>query len=170
MSIRSAWILCAIVVLGAYGVLASMTPSLSVPPEIRITLPAPDLAPKLAALSGVWEPVQGVDITSRVVVERIDEARATLLLIGPNHAPGFPRGAWERVRATVLRDGAVEWGYPERFTLRIALGGATLASESPGAVTQTLLRKVGGALPAPEPLVQATLTKTVYQPEEVSGR
>ena len=170
MSIRSAWILCAIVVLGAYGVLASMTPSLSVPPEIRITLPAPDLAPKLAALSGVWEPLQGGDRTSQVVVERINESRATLLLIGPNHPPGFPKGGWERVRATVLRDGAVEWGYPERFTLRIAEDGATLASEGSGTVTRTLLRRVDGAVTASEPMDQATLTKTVYQPGEIPGR
>ncbi len=53
MSMRAAWLLCAIIVFGAYGVLAIMTPYLSVPPEISITLPAPELSPKLAGLSGM---------------------------------------------------------------------------------------------------------------------
>jgi hypothetical protein len=141
MSTRAAWLLCGIVVFGAYGVLAIMTPSLSGPPEFQITPPTPDLSPKLAALSGVWQPADGGAVASQVVVERIDEARATVLLIRRNHSPGFPNGGWVRVRARILRDGCVRWGYPVQFTLRIAEDGATLETEQGGAVTLTALKK-----------------------------
>ncbi len=93
MTMRASWLVCGIVLVGAYGVLAIMAPSLSEPPEISITLPSPDLAPKLSTLSGVWEADRGGNAATRVVVERIDETRATILLIGRNHPPGYPTKA-----------------------------------------------------------------------------
>ena len=172
MNIRAAWLLCGIVVVGAYGVLAFMSPSLSGPPEMSITLPPPNLSPKLASLSGVWEPAQGDFALTRVVVERIDETRATILLTGRNHPPGYPDGGWERVRARVLREGSVEWGYPVRFTLRIAEDGATLETqtERAGATAWTTLKKVGAFASPSVPTPRAVLTTAAYQPGEIQGR
>lgn len=172
MNMRSAWLLCGIVVFGAYAVLVLMTPTLSGPPQIRITPPAPDLAPKLAALSGVWEAVQGGVAPTRVVVERIDETRATLLLIGRDYPPGYSNGGWERVRARVLRDGGVQWGYPVRFTLRIAEDWATLEvqAERAGAAARTTLKKLGAYASPSKFTPQATPTRAIYQLGEEPGR
>ena len=166
MTMRASWLLCGLVIFGAYGVLAIMAPSLSEPPEISITLPSPDLSPKLAALSGVWEADPGGNAATRVVVERIDETRASILLIGGNHPPGYPHEGWERVRARVLRDGGVQWGYPVRFTLRVTEDGTTLESqiERAGAVARTTLKKVGALVTVTRPKPDAVLTKAAYQP------
>jgi hypothetical protein len=166
MTIRASWLLCGIGTFGAYGVLAIMTPTLSEPPEISITLPAPDLSPKLSTLSGVWETDSGGTATMRVVVERIDETRATILLIGRNHPPGYPHEGWERVRARILRDGGVQWGYPVRFTLRVAEDGTTVEYqiERAGAVARATLKKVGAFVTVTGPKPEAALTKTAYQP------
>lgn len=163
MNPRIAWLVCAIVLFGAYGVLAFMAPSVSGPPEIRITLPPPDLSPKLAALSGVWESTDEGGRMHTLVVERIDEARATILLSGRNHPPGYPSGGWERVRARVLRDGAVEWGYPVRFTLRIGEDDARLEGqiERAGAAARMTFKKVGTFASPIEPSPQATLIRVV---------
>ena len=109
MSTRAAWLLCGIVVFGAYTVLALNSPMLSGPPRITITPPSPDLSPKLAALSGVWEPDQHSFPTTRVVVEQINETWATILLTARADSPGYPNGGWERVRARVSPDGEVRW-------------------------------------------------------------
>ncbi len=172
MTIRASWLLCGIVIFGAYGVLAIMTPTVSEPPEVSITLPAPDLSPKLSTLSGVWESDSEGPAAMRVVVERIDETRASILLIGRNHPPIFPHEGWERVRARVLRDGGVQWGYPVRFTLRVAEDGITLEHqiERAGAVARTTLKKVGAFVSVTGPKPKATLTTVVYQPGEKLGR
>ena len=172
MSLRAAWLLCGIVVVGCYGVLAVMTPAPPGTPELQITLPAPDLAPQLAALPGVWEAGQDGLAPSRVVVEQINETRATLLLIGPHHPPGYPKSGWERVRAQVHPDGRIEWGYPVRFTLRLAADGATLETTRDGAAAGTILKKVGDfARPsAPAPLAVLMVTQAAYQPGEIPGR
>ncbi len=107
-----------------------------------------------------------------MVVERIDETRASLLLIGPNHPPGYPHDGWERVRARVLRDGGIEWGYPVRFTLRIAADGATLEAkiERAGATARTTLKKVGAFVTVTAPKLEAMLTKVESQPGKEPGR
>jgi hypothetical protein len=166
MTSRAAWLLCGFGVIGAYVVLALCSPTLSGPPEIRITPPAPALGAKLAALSGVWEPTQDAILASRVVVEQIDESRATLLLIGRNHPPGYPNG-WERVRARVLGDGQIQWGYPTRFTLRLAESGATLETriERAGATASMTYKKAGAFVNLPgSSTVQAAITKIEQQP------
>jgi hypothetical protein len=172
MRTRMAWLLCATVVFGAYGVLALMTSAPSEPPEMRITPPAPNLAPKLAALSGMWESAQDSLPPTRVVVERIDETRASLLLlIGPNHPSGYPCAGWERVRARVLRDGGIEWGYPERFTLRLAEDAATLEGQlaRSGVTARTTLKKVGAFVRLSGPPLEATMTEGPYPLGEQSS-
>jgi hypothetical protein len=172
MTLRASWLLCGIVIFSAYGVLAIMAPSVSAPPEISITLPAPDLAPKLSTLSGVWEADPGGNAATRLVVERIDETRATILLIGRNHPPGYPHEGWERVRARVLRDGGVQWGYPVRYTLRVTEDGTTLERqiERAGAVARTTLKKVGTFVNVTGPRSEAMLTTAVYQPGKEPSR
>ena len=161
MTTRAAWLLCGIVVFGAYTVLAINSPMLSGPPKITITPPSPDLAPKLAALSGVWEPDQRSFPTTRVVVEQINETWATILLTGRDSSPGYPNGGWERVRARVFPDGEVRWGYPVKFALRVAEDGTTLEgkSERAGVAARTTLRKVGAFVGLAGVTSQATLTE-----------
>ncbi len=167
MTLRASWLLCGIVIFGAYGVLAIMAPSVSAPPEISITLPAPDLAPKLSTLSDVWEAGPGGNAATRLVVERIDETRATILLIGR-----YPHEGWERVRARVIRDGGVQWGYPVRFTLRLAKEGASLEQQRGfgEAVALTTLKKVGAFVKVTGGKSEAMLTTAVYQPGNEPSR
>ncbi len=129
-------------------------------------------SPKLSTLSGVWEADPGGNTATRVVVERIDETRATILLIGRNHPPGYPHEGWERVRARVLRDGGVQWGYPVRFTLRVAEDEASLEQqrESDEAVALTILKKVGAFVNVTGPKSEAMLTTAVYQPGKEPSR
>jgi hypothetical protein len=171
MTTRAACLLCGIVVFGAYTVLALNSPMLPGPPNIKITPPSPDLAPKLAALSGVWEPAQRSFPTTRVVVEQINETWATILLTGREDSHENSNGGWERVRARVFPDGEVRWGYPVRFALRIAEDGATLEgkSERAGVATRTTLKKVGAFVDLTGLTTQATLTEPVRQPGREPG-
>ncbi len=144
MRTRARWLFWGSVICGAGGLLAIMGPPGGDLPGLRITLPAPDLTPHLAALAGVWEPTAGGGAGPRVVVARIDETRATLLHYRPNHPAGHPSGGWDRVRARVLRDGGVQWDSSTQFTLRLAEGGATLEEQNEAGelVTRLSLKKV----------------------------
>jgi len=161
MTTRAAWLVCGIVVFGAYTVLAVRTPTPLGSPEIRITPPSPHLAPRLAALSGVWEPAQRSFAATRVVVEQINETWATILLTGRGDSPENPNGGWERVRARVSPDGEVRWGYPVRFALRVAEDGATLEgkSERAGVAARTTFKKVGAFVGLAGVTPQTTLTE-----------
>ena len=145
MNTRVAWLVCGIVLFGAYGVLALMTPSASGPPEIRLTSPPSDLSPKLAGLFGVWESAGDGGNGETLVVERINETRAVIVRFSAHPLPGHPEAGWERVVARVHRDGTIQWGYPVRFTLGLGENGATLETETEGvrAIVRTSLTKVG---------------------------
>ena len=125
------------------GMLAVLSPLPSGPPEMRITPPAAALAPRLAGLSGAWEDTTGGQAVTRVVVERIDETRATILQYWPDGGAGHRRDGWEREIAHVLRDGTVRWGYPLRHTLRLTEDGALIETEGVGLPARMVLRKSG---------------------------
>ncbi len=164
MSTRVVRLVCGILLVGAFGVaLTFHLPVLSGPPEIRITPPAPDLNPKLAALSGMWEAAQETLASTRVVVvEQINETRASLLLIGPT------RGGWQRVRARVSPTGSIEWGFPVIFTLRLLEDGTTLESQvrRVGPLAQTTRKTVGTFVSPSGPTVHAAPIKVVQVPGE----
>ncbi len=168
MSTRVVRLVCGILLVGAFGVaLTFQFPARSGPPEIRITPPAPDLDPKLAALSGMWEaPQESLASTRVVVVEQITESRANLLLIGPT------RGGWQRIRGRVSPTGSIEWGFPVIFTLRLLEDGTTLESQVRRVepLARTTLKKVGAFVRLSEPTVHAALIKAVQVPGEEAGR
>jgi hypothetical protein len=144
MSTRAAWLLCGILVVGVCTVLAFMAPAGL--PHIHIVPPSPDLAPGLAGLSGVWEASEGRP--GQVVVERINETRAVIVHSWADQPPGDPSGGWERVMARVLPNGGVQWGFPVRFTLRLAKDGVTLEGqiERAGVAARTILKKKGASV------------------------
>ncbi len=162
MTARLVRLVCGILLIGAFGVaLTFQLPVQSTAPQIRITLPAPDLDPKLAALSGIWEAAQESLASTRVVVvEQITDTRADLLLIGPT------RGGWQRVRGRVSPAGSIEWGFPVIFTLRLLGDGSTLESQVRRVepLARTTLAKVGTFVSLREPTVQAALIQAVQVP------
>jgi hypothetical protein len=145
MKIRIAFLACVVVALAGYTVSGKAPELLSEPPDFRITPPPPDLSIKVAALSGVWEATQTELGPSRVIVERINETWASMLQFWPDPPAGYHNGGWKRVRARVLPNGELLWGYPVKFTLRLAEDGVTLESkmERAGAITTTTLKRVG---------------------------
>lgn len=148
MKTRIAFLVCLIVLLVGYAASGKNGGPVLESPEIRITPPAPDLPPKVVALSGVWEATQAGLGPSRVAVERINETWASMLQFWPEPPPGYHNGGWKRVRARVLPNGELLWGYPVKFTLRIAEDGTTLESKmerSGATTTTTTLRKVGAS-------------------------
>jgi hypothetical protein len=128
------------------------------PPAFRVEPPSANLAPGLAALSGVWEATEGP--TRQVVVEWISGTQALILLTWDDHSLGQSNRGWERVHAHVSRDCTVQWGYPVRFTLKLIEAGAVLEQERVGAPTRILLRKLAR---------NATLLTAMYPPGERAG-
>ena len=126
-----------VVVLGC--VIGALRPS-PIPTDVRIVPPAAALAPCLAGLSGVWEAAEGRP--RQIVVEQINETWAKIVQAWPDETTGWRGGRWERTGGHILRDGTVLWGYPERFTLRMAAAGAVLEREGIGAPERIPLRKV----------------------------
>jgi hypothetical protein len=147
MKARIAFLVFLIVVLIGFAAFGKNESPVLEYPEIRITPPPPDLPSKVVALSGVWEATQAGFGPSRVAVERINETWASMLQFWPEPPPGYHNAGWKRVRARVLPNGELLWGYPVKFTLRIAEDGTTLESrmERSGASTTTTLRKVGAS-------------------------
>jgi hypothetical protein len=141
---RIALLVCLIVGLVGYAAFGRIPDSIWQPPEFTITSPPPDLAPRVAALSGMWVATKTGIGPTRVVVERINETWASMLQFWPDPPTGYSQGGWKRVRARVLSTGELIWGYPAKFSLCIAEDGMTLESkiERAGATTTITLKKV----------------------------
>lgn len=168
MNPRAAWVLTGILLVGGYTAVVVLSPA--GPPEVRITPPAPDLAPRLAGLSGAWEVSEGRP--GQLVVERVNETRAVIVHFWEHELPGHPTAGWERVVARVQRDGTIQWGYPVRFALRLAEDGATLETETEraGDVVRTTLTKVSAMGNPSGATPHAILTKAVQQAGEATER
>jgi hypothetical protein len=147
MQTRVVFLVCLTVAFAGYVDSGKIVGSMTAAPEFRITPPPPDLAPRVAALSGIWEATQTGIGPSRVVVERIDEAWASVLQFWPDQPAEHAKGDWKRVSARVSPNGELRWGYPVKFTLRVTEDGTTLESkvERAGATVTTMLRKVGAS-------------------------
>lgn len=141
-----AFLACLVVVLAGYVVSGNITESVLEPPKITITPPPPDLAPRVAAFSGVWVAGRAGIGPSRIVVERINETWASMLQFWPSDSAGNSNGIWRRVRARVLPSGELLGGYPVTFSLRMAEDGATIECQvqRAGAKATTTLKKVIG--------------------------
>jgi hypothetical protein len=133
----------AIVSIG-YGAWGKIPAPIFAPPEVRITPPSPDLAAELAAFSGIWEDTQDGVLPSRLVIEKIHGNWATIVYVWADHPTGSFKGGWERVRAKVLPDGKLHWGYPGRFTVEIAKDGTSIegTKEQAGRSSTFTMRKV----------------------------
>jgi hypothetical protein len=151
MKKRVALIVCAIAALVGFSASGNMLAMRTKNPEISLTLPPPELHPRLAALAGVWEASQSGLSPSRVVVEKINETWATVLHFWPNYRTGLPSGVWQRSTAKVLPDGELMWGYPLRFRLRATEGFGTLEIIKGGSGSSTTweLRRVGAFIAIP---------------------
>lgn len=147
MKARVVFLVCLAVAIAGYVASGKIAGSISALPEITIIPPPPDLTPKVAALSGIWEAIQPGVGPSRVVVERIDETWASVLQFWPGQPVGHTKGDWKRISARVSPNGELRWGYPVKFTLRVTEDGTTLESktERAGTSVTTILRKVGAS-------------------------
>jgi hypothetical protein len=126
MKLRIILIVCAIAALVGFNVIGHTRALYPHDPNVMISSPLPDLHPKLAALTGIWEAsLPGIPL-SRVVVEKVNENWASVLYFWPNQRTDHPSVTWERIAARVLPDGELRWGYPVRFSLRANDGVGTL--------------------------------------------
>ncbi len=124
-----AWIAaltCLIVILGGYVASGKIPGVVPGPQEVKVIPPSPHLAPKLAALSGIWESPQGEILPSRLVVEQIDPTWASIIYFWGDDPTGSFRGGWKRVKARVLLGGKLRWGHPGKFTVEISEDGLSL--------------------------------------------
>jgi hypothetical protein len=113
--------------------------------EVKIAQHASDVAPELAALTGIWEATEDGNFPKRLTVEKIDPNMAILVYAWADHPTGSFKGGWQRVRAKVLPGGKLRWGYPGSFTVQMAKDGMTLEGkrEQAGRVATFTMKKVG---------------------------
>lgn len=116
--------------------------------KAKITPAASDLAPELTARRGTWEASNEEVLPNRLTIEEIHSNWATVVYSWADHPTAGLKAGWARVRAKVLPDGTLHWGYPGRFTLKMARDGMSLEGkkEQAGRVSNFTMRKV-------EPLV-----------------
>lgn len=147
MRAKIAFLVCLFVVLAGYAVSSKVGDSVLEPPKITITPPAPELAPRVAAFSGVWVATHTGVGPSRVIVERINETWASTLQFWPSDSKGASDGIWRRVRARVHPSGELRGGYPTTFSLRMVEDGTTLECiiQRAAAKATTFLKKVGAS-------------------------
>ena len=142
-----AFLACLVVVLAGYVVSGNVTGSVLEPPKITIIPPAPELAPRVAAFSGVWVAGRAGIGPSRIVVERINETWASTLQFWPSDSTGNSDGIWRRVRARLQPSGELLGGYPTTFSLRLGEDGTTLECiiQRAAAKATIFLKKVGAS-------------------------
>ncbi len=145
MSIRTGLLACLIVVLGGYVAFARSTTRTPESPAFKIIPPSADLSPELAALSGIWQSKQEGGLPSRLIVEEIHPNWANIVYTWGDHPTGDLKAGWTRVRAKVLPDGTLHWGFPARFTVEVSSDGMSLQGkkEKAGRVATFAMRKAG---------------------------
>ncbi len=120
---------------------SAVLPSL---PGVSISTPSADLAPELAAFSGVWEGNWGGDVPSRLIVEWIGGGSARVLYAWAGDKERGFKGGWNRYTATVLPGGGLQWGRDPRFTFRMSKDLTTIEGEreKDGSITVIIMKKV----------------------------
>jgi len=121
-----ALIMCLIAALAGFALSPDMLTLRPKSPEVKLTLPAANLEPRLASLAGLWEVSRPGAAPSRVVIERITEAWATISYTWPDPRTDPLGEMWQRVTARVLPDAQLRWGFPVRFSLKASEGVGTL--------------------------------------------
>jgi hypothetical protein len=83
------------------------------PPNLSIVPPTPDVKPEIAAFSGIWEGEWGASQKSILVIERIDNYSADVIVsIGSRGAGGFgflQENSYDYFKAMVLLGPMLEW-------------------------------------------------------------
>ncbi len=145
MKARTGLLACLIVLLGGYVVSARNTTPIAGSPDIRVTPPSADLAPELAAFSGIWEGGPEEVLPRRLIIESIHSNWATIVYTWAEHPTEGIKAGWMRVRAKVLPGGKLRWGFPGRFTVELANGGLAIEGkrEQAGRVSTFTMKKVG---------------------------
>jgi len=93
--------------------------------KIQIITPDKDVDASVAALSGSWQ-ANSDGLISRVVVERVRPTWASVLIVWSDRVTANPKANWQRVKARVLPNAELQWGYPVKYTLAVKDGAATL--------------------------------------------
>ena len=119
-------IVCFICILAALVGIALVNQLFAQP--VGVVVPAPDSDPAVAALIGSWDATHPGMIT-RVVVETVRPKWASVIVFWADAFAGAPGANRQRVRARVLADGVLQWGYPTLYNLRIQNGSALLRVE-----------------------------------------
>jgi hypothetical protein len=133
------------VLLGGYAASGAIRATAPGRPEVKITPPPADLAPELAAFSGIWEDGRDGVLPARLIVEKIQANWATIVYTWADDPTGNFKAGWARVRAKVLPDGTLRWGYPGKFTVKLVNGGTNIEGkkEQAGSLSTFALKKVG---------------------------
>jgi hypothetical protein len=89
------------------------------PEAFKVATPSADTAGGPAGWSGAFEGIWDGNLPSRLVIERIDGARAHIVYTWGDEPSGAFRAGFSRFAATLREDGAIQWG-PEsdRFVFR----------------------------------------------------
>jgi hypothetical protein len=142
---RTGILTCLFLVLGCYVASAGIASAIAGSPAVKITPPSEDLAPELAAFSGIWECHSHGVLPSRLIVEEIHPNWATVVYSWADHPTGEPKAGWARVRTKVFPDGKMQWGFPGKFTVEVAGDGMTIEGkkEQGGRVATFTMKKVG---------------------------
>jgi hypothetical protein len=136
---------CLILLLGGYAVSARNPAPIALSPDVRVTPPSEDLAPELAAFSGVWESSPEEVLPGRLIIEKIHSNRATVMYTWTDQPAAGLKAGWIRARANVLPGGRLRWGFPGRFTVELTHGGLGIEGkrEQAGRVSTFTMKKVG---------------------------
>lgn len=89
------------------------------PQGFKVAAPGTDVAGGSAGWSGAFEGIWDGDLPSRLVVERIEGAKAHIVYTWGDDPSGTVRNGFNRFAAMLREDGAIQWG-PEnnRFVFR----------------------------------------------------
>lgn len=115
------------------------------PPNLRMTPPAADVPPDLAAFAGTWEGAWDGILPARLIVERIDAESARVVYAWAEHPQGNFKGGWTRRWAKVLPDGKLQWGSEPRLTFTMAKDRRSIEGEweKGGVISMVTMKKVG---------------------------
>jgi hypothetical protein len=122
------WVLSIILSIVIMGGVASAA-ILPAPPELRMTPPAADLPPEVAAFFGTWEGTWDGVLSSRLVVEEIDATSARVVYAWADDPQGRFKGGWSRIRAKILPGGALQWGSDVKFVFKMAKDHRSIEGE-----------------------------------------
>lgn len=111
-----------------------------IPPHQPVTVPGPDVPPRIAALSGAWEGIWSDGDTAVLLVRRIDSKTADILLAQNRYGDDarLPWHRWARAKVAAEPAAALEWnGEWASYSFTLSPDGGTLIGvcrkpDSPG--------------------------------------